>query len=65
MDTYNYTKFEMSDEETNHFERFYEAPNAGTVAPDFALENLATGDTIQLQDLWKGDAVIMEFGSYS
>jgi hypothetical protein len=37
----------------------------GTIAPDVALEDLETGDPLQLKDLWKSGAVLMEFGSYS
>lgn len=65
MDDYNYKAFAPTDVETGKFARFFEAPNAGTVAPDFALEALATGETVHLKELWKSDAVVMEFGSYS
>ncbi len=65
MYDYNYTKFEMSDDEVSKFEEFYKAPNAGTVAPDCELEDLASGETVHLKDLWRKDTVIMEFGSYS
>ncbi len=65
MDDYNYAAFAPTDKEMEKFSRFFEAPNAGTVAPDYALEDLATGDAVHLKDLWKRDAVIMEFGSYS
>ncbi len=65
MDAYNYKTFAPTDEDMEKFSRFHEAPNAGTVAPDFPLEDLATGETVHLKELWKRDAVIMEFGSYS
>lgn len=65
MDDYNYAAFAPSEEEMGKFDRFFDAPNAGTIAPDFPLEDLATGERVHLKELWKRDAVVMEFGSYS
>jgi hypothetical protein len=39
--------------------------NVGTVAPDFALEELDGGCSIRLNDLSARNIVVMEFGSYS
>ncbi len=65
MDDYNYAHFPPTGEKADKFERFYDAPNVGTVAPDMALEDLSSGETVHLKDLWKTGAVLMEFGSYS
>mgnify|MGYP000038018490 FL=1 len=65
MDDYNYAHFPPTGEKADKFERFYEAPNVGTIAPDIALEDLESGETLHLKDLWKLGAVLMEFGSYS
>lgn len=61
---YNYTEFVLS-EELKPFAEFGSAPNAGAQAPDFPLENLETGETINTGDLWKRELVIMEFGSFT
>ncbi len=65
VDTYNYAHFPPQGEKADKFEAFFEAPNVGTIAPDFALEDLGTGETVRLKDFWKSGAVLMEFGSYS
>jgi hypothetical protein len=65
MDDYNYRHFPPVGEKADKFERFYEAPNVGTIAPDAALEDLESGAPVHLRDLWKTGAVLMEFGSYS
>lgn len=65
MDDYNYAHFPPTGEKADKFETFFDAPNVGTIAPDVALEDLETGETLHLKDLWKSGAVLMEFGSYS
>ena len=62
MSEYNYTTFRADHAD---FDGFPGAPNVGTFAPDFELEDLASGESIRLASLWKRATVIMEFGSYS
>ncbi len=64
LDDYNYRHFPTTGEKADKFEAFFEAPNVGTVVPDFALEDLESGVPLHLKELWKIDAVPMEFGSY-
>lgn len=61
---YNYSLFDL-EEEMKPFADFGSAPNAGTQAPSFQLEELATGDMISMKDLWKKNLVIVEFGSFT
>ena len=65
MNDYNYPSFPPVGEDADKFETFFEAPNVGTIAPDFVLEDLATGEPVHLQAFWKTGALIMEFGSDS
>ena len=60
--SYNKTAFTG---EIEAFERFPEAPRVGAIAPDLPLEDLDSGDTRHIAELWRRDTVIMEFGSYS
>ena len=39
--------------------------HAGRPAPDFVFEDLETGQSVHLTDLWSGGLVILEFGSYT
>lgn len=60
---YNYSEFVVS---PNEFLEFGEhAPKATMRAPSFALEDLATGETVEMKDLWKSGVAIMEFGSFT
>ena len=34
-------------------------------APSFALEELATGETIEMKDFWKKGVTVIEFGSFT
>lgn len=60
---YNYAVFEAALQE--FFEFAVTAPKVTTRAPSFPLEELSTGDTVDMKDLWISDAVIIEFGSFT
>ena len=64
MSDYNYADFVM-DREMPNFGRFSGHLHVGERAPDFPLEHLATGETVQLKALWAREMVIMEFGSFT
>ena len=60
---YNYDVFEVH---TAGFENFSsDAPKATMRAPSYPLEDLATGDTVEMKDLWKTGVVLIEFGSFT
>lgn len=60
---YNYSEFVAS---PNEFLEFAErAPKATMRAPSFPLEDLATGDSMEMKDLWKTGVAVMEFGSFT
>lgn len=65
MDTsqYNYSEFVAS---PNEFLEFAEhAPKATMRAPSFPLEDLLTGETVEMKDLWKTGIAVIEFGSFT
>ena len=41
------------------------SPKATSRAPAFPLEDLDSGEIIAMQDLWKTETLIMEFGSFT
>ena len=61
---YNYQVFDM-DTEMKPFDVFSNNLHVGEKAPSFPLEDLATGDTIEMKELWKKGPVIIEFGSFT
>ena len=62
---YNYSVFNLK-AELGKFEEFENHPlHAGRRAPDFPAEDLETGQTVNLKDLWSGSLLIIEFGSYT
>ncbi len=64
MGDYNYATFVMANEE----QPFVEFPRrllVGEAAPSFPLEDLATGATVSMDDLWRTQVVVMEFGSFT
>lgn len=63
-ENYNYDTFELK-KELQPFLNFQSAPNAGTQAPSFNLEDLASGKVVEMKDLWKKNLVILEFGSFT
>ena len=64
MSAYNYDVFDMPAERPN-FEGFVGALHVGERAPDFPLEDLESGETVRLKDLWSKGLVIAEFGSFT
>jgi hypothetical protein len=62
-DEYNYGVFAAS---PNEFMEFAEhAPKATMRAPSFPLEDLATGQPVQMSELWKTGVAVIEFGSFT
>ncbi len=60
---YNYSEFVAL---SNEFLEFAEhAPKATMRAPSFPIEDLATGDTVEMKDLWKTGVTVIEFGSFT
>ncbi len=64
MSGYNYEVFDMQAEKPN-FEGFVGNLHVGERAPDFALEDLESGATVRLKDLWSKGPVVAEFGSFT
>lgn len=60
---YNYDEFVASADEFLEFAEH--APKATMRAPSFPLEDLATGETVQMSDLWKTGVTVIEFGSFT
>jgi len=60
---YNYSVFVASPEEFNDFA--LHAPKVTMRAPSFQLEDLATGETVQMSELWKSEIALIEFGSFT
>jgi len=61
---YNYKDFEMA-REMPPFDEFRNSLFVGEKAPDFELEDLDTGQPVQLSSLWKSGPAIIEFGSFT
>lgn len=64
MSEYNYEDFIMANE-AEPFEVFPKRLHVGEKAPNFALEDLATGQLVELKHLWRKQSVVMEFGSFT
>lgn len=60
---YNYSEFVASPGEFNDFA--LHAPKATMRAPSFPLEDLATGETAQMSELWSSGVAVIEFGSFT
>lgn len=60
---YNYTWFGQSPEDFLDFA--VHAPKATMRAPSFPLEDLATGRTVEMKELWKKGVCVIEFGSFT
>ncbi len=62
---YNYSVFVM-EREAPVIQAFAENPiRPGTWAPSFALEDLDSGNTVEMKNLWRAGLVIIEFGSFT
>lgn len=64
MTDYNYDDFVMEREEPS-FQAFPGNLTAGERAPGFPLEDLASGETVELQSLWAEGLAVVEFGSFT
>ncbi len=62
-DTYNYSAFNPSLSEFRDFA--INAPKATMRAPSLPVEDLATGKMVAMNDLWRTQIVVMEFGSFT
>lgn len=62
-DEYNYSEFAASPEEFTDFA--INAPKVTMRAPSFPLEDLATGKSVQMSELWKSEIALIEFGSFT
>ena len=60
---YNYDTFVPDPEELVNFA--LHGPRATGRAPSFPLEDLETGETVQMEELWADGVAIMEFGSFT
>jgi hypothetical protein len=60
---YNYSEFVASPEEFPDFA--VRAPKVTMRAPSFPLEDLATGKTVQMSELWSSAVAVIEFGSFT
>ena len=60
---YNYSEFVASSQEFNDFA--VHAPKVTMRAPSFPLEDLASGRTIEMRQLWKSEIALIEFGSFT
>jgi hypothetical protein len=60
---YNYSVFVASPEEFNDFA--VHAPKVTMRAPSFPLEDLASGKIVQMNELWKSEIALIEFGSFT
>ena len=60
---YNYSEFRASRQEFDDFA--VHAPKVTMRAPSFALEDLATGRTLEMRELWKSEIALIEFGSFT
>jgi hypothetical protein len=64
MADYNYSEFVMANEQ-QPFADFPHRLPVGDTAPSFPLEDLATGATVSMDDLWRTQVAVMEFGSFT
>jgi hypothetical protein len=64
MNEYNYSVFDMEREEPI-FEAFPNNLHVGERAPNFELEDLATGEMVSLRSLATSGVAVLEFGSFT
>ena len=62
-EAYNYSEFVLSPDEFTDFA--LHAPKATMRAPSFPLEDLATGETVEMSSVWKSEVTLIEFGSFT
>jgi hypothetical protein len=64
VDSYNYSVFDMAATDP-WFADFSNRLHVGERAPSFAVEELASGESVAMKSLWKDGPVIIEFGSFT
>ncbi len=64
MGDYNYSVFDMKAEEP-HFGAFVERLHVGEQAPDLSVEDLESGEQVELGSLWSNGLAVIEFGSFT
>lgn len=60
---YNYSVFAAGGESFEDFAAL--APKVTMRAPSFPLEDLATGETVEMKSLWARGIAVIEFGSFT
>jgi hypothetical protein len=60
---YNYSEFVLSAQEFADFA--VRAPKVTMRAAAFPLEDLATGNIVQMSELWRDGPAVIEFGSFT
>ena len=61
--SYNYSEFVVSPDEFLDFAEH--APKVTMRAPSFPLEDLASGEMMEMKDLWQTGVAVIEFGSFT
>ena len=64
MTDYNYSEFDLP-AELKPFESFSSVVNVGTKAPSFPLDNLDSGEVVEMKSLWSKGFTVIEFGSFT
>lgn len=64
MAAYNYTEFDLPTELVP-FESFPNYINVGTRGPNFPLQDLHTGEMVEMKNLWSKGFAVIEFGSFT
>ncbi len=62
---YNYSRFELGEDEQRAFADFRGSNHVGDAAPDGELIDALTGETVRLSNLWKRKHLVLEFGSFT
>lgn len=65
---YNYERFDeyvASGEDEREFSAFPGHLHAGERAPNGILTDLETGEQVELNELWRRQHTVMEFGSFT
>ncbi|MBT3917114.1 MAG: hypothetical protein HN731_15570 [Rhodospirillaceae bacterium] len=60
---YNYSVWNPGSESFEDFAT--KAPQVTSRAPSFPVEDLTTGEAVQLKDIWRKGVTIVEFGSFT
>jgi hypothetical protein len=62
---YNYAVFDLQREQPVIDAMAHSELHAGGRAPSFPLVDLATGETVEMKELWRDGLVVIEFGSFT